>query len=68
VMKFDKVQTIQDWPEPCTFREVQVFLSFANFYQRFINGYSRITVPLTAMLKGSKKGRKSGLYDMMLDA
>ena len=27
-----KVQTIQDWPEPCKVKYVQSFLGFANFY------------------------------------
>ena len=26
-----KVQTIQDWPEPCKVKDVQSFLGFANF-------------------------------------
>ena len=41
-----KVQIIQDWPEPRKIKDIQSFLSFANFYRRFIHGYSRITVPL----------------------
>ena len=28
-----KVQTIQDWPEPCKVKDVQSFLGFANFYR-----------------------------------
>ena len=32
-------------------RDIQVFISFANFYWRFIWGFSRITVLLTLMLK-----------------
>ena len=56
------VDTIQQWPEPCTYQEVQVFLGFANFYRRFIANYSKIAAPLTAMLKGSKNGKKVGPY------
>ena len=26
-----KVQTIQDWPEPCKVKDVQSFLGFTNF-------------------------------------
>ena len=44
-----KVQIIQDWPEPQKVKDIQLFLSFANFYQRFIYGYSEITVPLTCL-------------------
>ena len=32
---------------------MQVFLGFANFYWRFIHGFSRIAAPLTSMLKTS---------------
>ena len=42
-----KVQTIQDWPEPCNVKDVQSFLSFANFYHHFISDYSDIVIPLT---------------------
>src|SRR5882672_4840977 len=41
-----KVQLIQDWPEPRKVKDVQSFLSFANFYHRLIYGYSKITVLL----------------------
>ena len=43
---------------------MQVFLSFANFYRRFIANYSKIAALLTAMLKGSKNGKKAGPYIM----
>ena len=45
----NKVQIIQDWPEPRKVKDIQSFLGFANFYRRFIYGYSRITVPLTCL-------------------
>ena len=32
-------------------RDIQVFIGFANFYRRFIRGFSRIAAPLTSMLK-----------------
>jgi len=41
-----KVQIIQDWPIPQKVKDIQSFLSFANFYHHFIYGYSEITVPL----------------------
>ena len=43
----EKVQMIQDWPEPWKVCDIQSFLGFANFYRRFIHGYSDIMVPLT---------------------
>ena len=58
-----RVTVIDEWKAPTTFRELQVFLGFANFYRRFIAGYSRITAPLSDLLKGSKAGKKPGPFD-----
>src|SRR6185437_4612288 len=58
-----RVKAIQEWPEPESYRDVQVFLGFANYYRRFIAKYSHITYPLTSLLKGSEKGRKHGKLD-----
>ena len=43
----NKVQIIQDWPEPHTVKVIQSFLGFANFYHHFIYEYSRIIILLT---------------------
>lgn len=48
----ERVKAIEEWPPPESIRDIQVFLGFANFYRRFIDGYSRITAPITALLKG----------------
>ena len=42
-----KVATILEWPEPRNVKDIQSFLGFANFYRRFINGYSKMIQPLT---------------------
>ena len=44
-----KIQTITEWKKPTTIRDVQCFLSFANFYQIFINNYSNIASSLTCL-------------------
>ena len=46
-----KVKAIREWPEPRNLKEVQAFLGFANFYQRFIQRYLQIWTPLTKMTK-----------------
>ena len=46
-MAQNKIQPIQDWPEPCKVWDIISFLGFANFYCCFIYRYSEITVPLT---------------------
>ena len=51
-MEPSRISTIAEWRKPITFREIQVFLGFANFYKRFIMGFSRIVTRLTNMFKG----------------
>ena len=46
-----KVATIQEWPAPRNVKELQTFLGFANFYRRFVNNYSLVVRPMTALLK-----------------
>jgi transposase InsO family protein len=46
-----KVSSVTDWPTPMKKRDVQSFLGFANFYRRFIFNFSKVTVPLTQLLK-----------------
>ena len=42
-----KVDTIINWPTLMNVKDVQSFLGFANFYRRFIYGYSKIAALLT---------------------
>ena len=46
-----KVETILNWEPPSSVHDTQVFLGFANFYRRFIKGYSRVCRPLYDLLK-----------------
>ncbi|KAK3540352.1 hypothetical protein QTP70_029561 [Hemibagrus guttatus] len=48
-----KVEAIKSWPQPGT--DLQRFLGFANFYRRFISGYSDLTAPLTSLLRKKPK-------------
>lgn len=44
-----KVDAVTSWPVPDSRKRLQQFLGFANFYRRFIRGYSTLAVPLTAL-------------------
>ena len=44
-----------EWDAPETVKDIQSFLGFANFYRRFIEGYSKLTRPLTDLTKKSEK-------------
>src|ERR1700738_2166443 len=50
-MNLKKVEAVTSWLTPQSQHDIQVFLKFANFYQKFINEYSRVVTPLTALLK-----------------
>ena len=42
-MDQENIRTVLEWKEQTTVKEVQSFLGFANFYRRFIQGYSKLT-------------------------
>ena len=58
-----RIETISEWRHhpPKTYRDIQVFLGFCNFYRRFIYGFAGIARPLHQLLRGMKKGKKPGL-------
>ncbi|GBG64351.1 hypothetical protein CBR_g41552 [Chara braunii] len=45
----DKIQAIQEWPEPRNVTDVRSFLGLAGYYQRFIKGYSKTAAHLTKL-------------------
>ena len=51
MMSEEVIKQIIDWEVPRNVKEVQSFLGFANFYQRFIKSYSKICTPLTDLTK-----------------
>jgi len=46
-----KVETVKAWPPPENLRDVRAFLGFANFYRRFVKGYSKVVEPLTLLTR-----------------
>ena len=50
-----KVSAILDWPIPKSVKDVQSFLGFANFYQKFILHYFSLTTPLTTLCRKAVK-------------
>ena len=57
-MERSRVETIDSWPEPTSVRDIQVFIGFAGFYRRFIEGFSRIVGPLTDLTKTADRRPK----------
>jgi hypothetical protein len=50
-----KVTTIVDWKIPTTVSKIRSFLGLAGYYQRFIEGFSKIAKPMTSLLEKGKE-------------
>src|SRR6195952_1092479 len=50
-----KFTAITGWETPINVKDVQAFLGFANFYRRFIKGFSRLVTPLVNLTKKDVK-------------
>ena len=50
-----KVSAVQQWETPTCVQDVQSFIGFANFYRRFIHGFSSIVAPMIATVKKDTK-------------
>ncbi|GJS73254.1 putative reverse transcriptase domain-containing protein [Tanacetum coccineum] len=44
-----KIESIKDWASPKTPTEIRQFLGLAGYYQRFIEGFSKIAKPMTKL-------------------
>ncbi|SYW86541.1 uncharacterized protein UHO2_04038 [Ustilago hordei] len=54
----EKVHTVKEWPMPESIHDIQRFLGFANFYQRFIAHFAHIAKPLTSLVKPTEWFKK----------
>jgi hypothetical protein len=52
-----KIQVIRDWQALTTLTELQSFLGLANFYRRFVLGFSHITWALNQVTKGGGRAK-----------
>ena len=51
-MESDRISAVRNWPTSTTVKEVQRFLGFANYYQRFIWGFGQVAALITSLPKG----------------
>jgi hypothetical protein len=50
-----KVQDVLSWNAPMSVSDIQSFLRLDGYYQRFIEGFSKISKPMTELLEKDKK-------------
>ena len=50
-----KIEAIVNWLWPTNVFEVQSFLGMARYYRRFVEGFSKLAMPLTKLLRKSNK-------------
>ncbi|GJT21441.1 putative reverse transcriptase domain-containing protein [Tanacetum coccineum] len=46
-----KIESIKDWASPKTLTEIRQFLGLAGYYQRFVEGFSKIAKPMTKLTR-----------------
>jgi Reverse transcriptase (RNA-dependent DNA polymerase) len=57
-----KIRIIFDWFISKSFKNIQIFISFANFYRRFILRFLKVIYPFTDILINIIGGKKTGTF------
>jgi hypothetical protein len=50
-----KIEDVLSWNAPTSVGDIQSFLGLAGYYRRFIEGFLKISKPMTELLKKDKK-------------
>nr|GEU74623.1 RNA-directed DNA polymerase [Tanacetum cinerariifolium] len=50
-----KVKAITEWPRPKIVIEIKSFLGLVGYYRRFVEGFSRLALPLTKLIRKGEK-------------
>ncbi|CAH9076112.1 unnamed protein product [Cuscuta epithymum] len=50
-----KISAVRDWVRPMNASEVRSFLGLAGYYRKFVEGFSKIALPLTTLTRKGKR-------------
>ena len=51
----EKIKAVTEWRRPTSVTEIQSFLGLAGYYQRFIEGFSKLATPMTRLTQKNVK-------------
>ena len=63
----EKIQAVRDWNPPKTVKQLQAFLGFINFYQKFIRRAAEKGLPLTELTKKDQKWKWEDKHQRAFD-
>ncbi len=49
----DKIEAVRDWPTPKSVKDLRAFLGIVGYYRKFVQGFSKIALPITDLVKKS---------------
>ena len=55
IVDSENIKSIEDWPTPTSVTNIRYFLGLVGYYQNFIENFSRIACPMTALKKKASK-------------
>jgi hypothetical protein len=58
-----KIQDVLSWNAPMSVSDIQSFLGLAGYYRRFIEGFLKISKPMTELLEKDKKFKWTPTYE-----
>jgi hypothetical protein len=58
-----KIQGVLSWNAPMSVSDIRSFLGLAGYYQRFIEGFLKITKPMTELLEKDKTFKWTLTYE-----
>lgn len=54
VVDLEKIRTIMEWLVPKDVVDITSLMGLARYYQRFVEGFSRVAYPITSLQKKGK--------------
>ncbi|CAI7874404.1 unnamed protein product [Closterium sp. NIES-53] len=62
-----KIEAIRTWKTPENVKELQQFLGFANYYNRFVPQYAKFATPLTNLLKKNTPFKREDVHQQDME-